>query len=79
MNAVFERIHAVGTIAWVRFVQWLNWIALSAAGLIVAVNAMYPQAVAEATKALPPLAKLAVLAAWAGIVHYALRRAAKAA
>lgn len=78
MDKVFERIHAIGALAWVRFVQALNWIALSAAGLIATINAMYPQAVSEAASALPPLVKLGILAVWAALVHYALRRAAKA-
>jgi energy-converting hydrogenase Eha subunit C len=79
MNQLLKRVHDIGVVAWVRFVQALNWIALSVGGLVVAVNSMYPQAVAEATKMMPPVAKLLVLAVWAGLVHYALRRAAKAA
>lgn len=79
MNRLLQRISDAGAVAWVRFVQVLNWLALSLAGIAVAFNAMYPQAVAEAAAALPPLGKLAVLGIWAALVHYGLRRAAKAA
>lgn len=79
MNKLLERIHADIATAWVRLVQTLNCIALALAGGAVAINAMYPKAVEEASAALPPIAKLAVMAAWAAIVHYGLRQAGKAA
>lgn len=79
MNRILQRIGDAGAVAWVRFVQVLNWLALTLAGLAVAFNAMYPQAVSEAAAALPPIGKLAVLAIWAGLVHFGLRRAAKVA
>jgi uncharacterized membrane protein YhaH (DUF805 family) len=75
MSPIFDRLHDIGTRAWLRFVQILNWVALSAAVVIVAVNAMYPKAVEDVASALPPVAKFAALAAWAALVHYAIRRA----
>ncbi len=72
---LIERIRAAGAIAWLRFVQALNWIALTFGGLILAVNSMFPRAVEEAVGSLPPAAKFAGLALWAGLVHFSIRRA----
>lgn len=79
MNRMIARIRDAGVIAWLRFVQLLNWLALSLAGVVVAIDAMYHNEVSKALDSLPPIAKLAALGAWALLVHYGLRSAKKAA
>lgn len=77
MNRMIEEMRANLTMMWLRLVQALNWIALSAAGSVVAIDAMYHNEVSKALDSLPPLVKLGALGAWALLVHYGLRRAAK--
>lgn len=79
MNQLLEKLRDASVCAWLLFVQWLNWIAVSAAGFAVAVDAMYHKEVSQAFEAFPPYVKLIALAAWAGMVHYGLRSAKKAA
>lgn len=67
------------TIAWVRLVQALNWIALTLSGSAVAIDAMFHTQITSGIDQLPPWAKLIGLGVWALMVHYGLRRAAKAA
>lgn len=71
------RIRNVSNRARAKFVKILNLGALAFAALVTAINSMYPTAVSDAAGALPPFAKLAVLAAWAGIIHYALKPISK--
>jgi hypothetical protein len=75
MNKVFQEIHAIGTRAWVRFVQALNWIMVSVAGSLVVVNATYPGVIANAINKLPPALGVPLIVIFGVLVHYALRRA----
>jgi hypothetical protein len=75
MSPIVQKIHDIGTRTWLRFVQALNWIAVSIAGAAAVFNTMYPRAVEDLAGSLPPWAKLLVLATWAGLIHYSLRRA----
>jgi hypothetical protein len=77
--AFLARLRTNCTVSWVRLVQALNWLALSLAGLVSVIDAMYHNEVSAAFGHLPPIAKLAALGVWAALVHYGLRRAAKAA
>lgn len=75
MRLLLEKIHEIGTQAWVRFVQALNWIAVSIAGSVVVVNATYPGVIAGAINKLPPALGIPGILIFGVIVHYALRRA----
>jgi hypothetical protein len=77
MNAIVQRIHDIGVIAWVRFVQALNWIAVSLFGGVVVVNQAYPGVIANAVNKLPPWLGVPAIMIFGIVVHYALRRAAK--
>jgi hypothetical protein len=79
MSPIITRIHDIGTRAWVRFVQALNWIAVSLLGSAVVVNEAYPGVIANAVQKLPPWLGIPVIIIFGVIVHYALRRAAKSA
>lgn len=75
MAPLLEKIHEIGTRAWVRFVQALNWIAVSIAGSLVVVNATYPGVIAGAINKLPPVLGVPLIVTFGVLVHYALRRA----
>lgn len=78
MNQLLEALREASMRAWVHFVQGLNLLAVAIGGIVIAVNSMYPTAVQDVAAALPPAVRLALLAGWAGLVHYSLRRAKKA-
>ncbi len=77
MNKIIQRVHDIGAIAWLRFVQALNWIAISLFGSVVVVNQAYPGVIAGAVSKLPPLLGIPVIIVFGVLVHYALRRAKK--
>jgi hypothetical protein len=77
MNAVLQRIHDVGTIAWVRFVQALNWIAATLLASVLIVHQTYPGVISGAVAKLPPWLGIPAIILFCAVVHYALRRAAK--
>lgn len=79
MNRVLERIREISLLAWVRFVQVLNAVAMTIAGSIVAIDAMYHNEISAAIGQLPPLLKILGLGVFGLLVHYGLRRAKKAA
>lgn len=75
MNAVLERVRAIGARAWLRFVQALNLIAVSLLGGVVVVNQAYPGVIAGAVQKLPPIVGIPLIIGFGILVHYALRRA----
>ena len=75
MEKLVDRVHAIGTRAWLKFVQALNWIAISLLGSIVVVNATYPGVISGAVAKLPPVLGIPAILLFGAIVHYALRRA----
>jgi hypothetical protein len=77
MTPIIQRIHDIGAVAWVRFVQALNWIAVSLFGGIVVVQQAYPGVIANAVQKLPPWVGIPAILIFGIMVHYALRRAAK--
>lgn len=79
MNRILQHLHDIGVIAWVRFVQALNFILISVAGSVLVIHQAYPTLIAGMIGKLPPLAGVPVLLIVGFLVHYALRRAAKAA
>lgn len=79
MNRVLQRIHDVGALAWLRLVQSLNWIAVSVLASVAVVNESYPGVISGAVGKLPPWLGIPVILIFGLLVHYALRRAKKAA
>lgn len=78
MNRVLQRIHDIGAVAWIRFVQALNWIAISLLGSVVVINTTYPGAISSIVNKLPPTLGIPFILTFGVAAHYALRRAAKA-
>jgi hypothetical protein len=79
MNRIVQRIHDIGAVAWVRFVQALNWIMVSLLASVAVVNETYPGVISNAVQKLPPWLGIPAILIFGLLVHYALRRAAKAA
>lgn len=77
IKAIIDRVHDVGALAWMRFVQALNWIVISLLGSALVVHQAYPQLISSAISKLPPIAGVPLIFAFGLIVHYALRRAKK--
>lgn len=77
MTILFERIHEIGTRAWLRFVQWLNWIVISLAGSLIVVHETYPQVISGAVGKMPPWVGIPAIILFGALVHYAIRRAKK--
>jgi hypothetical protein len=75
MTSLLERIHEIGTRAWLRFVQALNWIMISVAGSVIVVHETYPQVISGAVGKMPPWLGIPAIFAFGLLVHYALRRA----
>lgn len=75
MSPLLDRIHAIGTHAWLRFVQALNWIMISLFGSVIVIHETYPQVIAGFVGKLPPIVGIPAIIAFGGLVHYALRRA----
>lgn len=75
MNPILQRIHDIGTRAWLRFVQALNAILISLAGAAVVVNQAYPGVITGAISKLPPIVGIPLLFVLGFLVHYSLRRA----
>jgi hypothetical protein len=75
MQVLLEKVHAIGARAWMRFVQALNWIAVSIAGSLVVVNSTYPGVISSAIGKLPPAVGIPAVVGFGVLVHYALRRA----
>jgi len=79
MNAILQRLHDIGVVAWVRFVQALNWIAATLMASALIVHQTYPTIISQTIAKMPPLLGIPAIIAFCALVHYALRRAAKAA
>lgn len=79
MDAIRERLREIEAAAWVRFVQWLNWIAGGVFTVVLAINAAYPQFVLQLGSDLPTPVRFAAVITFASLVQYALHRANKAA
>jgi hypothetical protein len=79
MNQILDKLHSIGAIAWVRFVQALNWIAGSLIAAVLIVHQTYPSVITNAVAKMPPLLGIPAIIAFCLLVHYGLRRAAKAA
>jgi hypothetical protein len=78
MSPLLTRLHAIAALAWIRFVQALNWIMVSLLASVAVVNATYPGVIANAVQKLPPALGIPAILIFGLLVHYALRRAAKA-
>jgi hypothetical protein len=74
---LLNRIHEIGTRAWLRFVQSLNWIVVSLLTSVAVVHEAYPSVIAGAVGKMPPLLGIPLILAFGLLVHYALRRAKK--
>lgn len=72
---LLQWIHDVGTRAWLRFVQALNWILISLAGSAIVVNSTYPGVISSAVNKLPPAVGIPLIILFGAIVHYSIRRA----
>lgn len=79
MNRVLQRIHDIGVVAWVRLVQALNWIMLTLASSALLIHQTYPDLVRATIGKMPPVVGVVAIIIFCGVVHYALRRAAKSA
>lgn len=79
MSPLLQRIHDIGVMAWLRFVQALNFILISLAGSVLVIHQAYPQLISGMIGKLPPIAGVPLLLLIGLLVHYALRRAKKAA
>lgn len=79
MTPLLQRIHDIGVIGWARFMQALNAVAGSLFGMILILNAQYPSLIRDVTNGLPLWAQLGGVALFCLLVHYANRRAKKAA
>lgn len=77
MNRALQRLHDIGAMAWLRFVQSLNWIAVSLFASVAIVHQAYPGVIAAAVGKLPPALGIPLIFAFGLLVHYALRRAKK--
>jgi hypothetical protein len=77
MNRIVQRIHDIGAVAWVRFVQALNWIAATLLASALIVHQAYPSVISNAVEKLPPWLGIPAIILFCIVVHYALRRAAK--
>jgi hypothetical protein len=74
MNRIVQRICDIGALAWLRFVQALNAIAVA-----LFVNQVYPGVIANAVNKLPPALGIPLILAFGVVVHYAIKRAKTAA
>jgi hypothetical protein len=79
VNKILARIQDLGALAWVRFLQSLNAIAISLAGGALVVQQSYPDLVRQIVAKVPGYGGAVGLFLFGVVVHYALRRAAKAA
>lgn len=77
MTPILQRIHDIGAVAWVRFVQALNWIAASLLASVLIVHQTYPSLISGAVAKMPPWLGIPAIILFCAVVHYALRRAAK--
>jgi hypothetical protein len=78
MNPVLERIHAIGSYAWVTFLARLNALILTACLGVVMLNQTNPGVVATLTSKLTPTQQALASFAFCCLVQYALRRVKKA-
>lgn len=77
MSRLVDRLHDIGALAWLKFVQALNWIAVSLFGSILVVHQAYPGVMAGYVSKLPPTLGIPLIIGFGLIVHYAIRRAKK--
>lgn len=79
MGVLLQRIHDIGARAWLQFLQSLNWIMVSLLGGAYVVNETYPDVVRSQIAKLPAYVGIPAILIFGVIVHYAARRAKKAA
>lgn len=72
---MFEKIHEIGTRAWLRLLQGINAILIAGAGIALTINEAYPGTLANAVNKLPPLVGIPLIVAVGALIHYAARRA----
>lgn len=72
---LINRLHEASATAWLRFLEWVNGIAIALVGAIVVVHQAYPQVIAGAVGRLPPIIGIPLIFGFGLLVHYALRRA----
>ena len=77
MNAVIARIHAIGQMAWLKFLSNLNALIGVACLGVIMLNQTNPQIVATLTARLTPTQQAVASFAFCCLVQYALRRAKK--
>lgn len=77
MGAILDRIREAGALAWLRFVQALNWIMLSFGAALLMVHQVYPSVITSAIGKLPPAAGIPLIFGFCLLVHFALRTAKK--
>lgn len=77
MNAWLEELAADARRRWLVLLQWLNGVAITLGGLIVAAQAFYPGAGAALVGWMPPAFQAVALLAFGALVHYASRQAKK--
>lgn len=78
MTAMFDKIRAIGTRAWLRFLSQLNaGIALACAGIVM-LNQTNPQLVDKLTASMTPTQQGLASFAFCCLVQFALSRAKKA-
>lgn len=79
MSRLVQRIHDIGLIAWLRFVQALNGILVTLLGAALVVHQTYPGLIAQMVGKLPPIIGVPVIIAVGVLIHFALRQAKKSA
>lgn len=75
MKALFDRLCAIGALAWMRFVQSLNAIAMTLLGGALVVHQSYPSLLGDLLGPIPLPVKALLLFLFGSAVHLAMRRA----
>jgi hypothetical protein len=75
---ILDRIEAAGRDAWLRFVKWLNGIALSLIGAVGSAYSTYPDSTKAFLRQLPEWLVFPAAIVFCLVINHALKRAKNA-